>query len=81
LKTLIKTHVNKMNYIVNNSYSFPEGIIAQIHVFSKQLEKHINVDCTVSVLSSFPIFLHDYYGNSSIKDIIYKDGADSVIEL
>jgi hypothetical protein len=67
---LIETHLNKMNYIVNDSYSFPENIIPQLDVFSKQLEKYINIDSTVSVLNSFPIFLHDYYGNTKIKSLI-----------
>ncbi|MES2140022.1 MAG: hypothetical protein V4511_09960 [Bacteroidota bacterium] len=70
---LIETHLNKMNYIANDLYSFPENIISQLHIFSNQLEKYINVDSTVGVLNSFPIFLHDYYGNIKIKDIIKKN--------
>lgn len=67
---LIGAHLNKMNYIANDTYSFPENIIPQPHIFSKQLTKYINIDSTVGVLNSFPIFLHDYYGNTKIKDII-----------
>lgn len=69
-KKLIETHLSKMNYITNDVYSLPESIIFQSHIFSKQLIKYINVDSTVAVLNSFPIFLHDYYGNTKIKDII-----------
>lgn len=66
-KKLINMHLKKMNEIVHNSYEFPKMLIDQITIFNKQIEKHINVDSTVAVLSSFPIFLHDYYGNEEIK--------------
>lgn len=67
---LIETHLFKMNYIVNSAYSLPENIIPQLDVFSNQLVKYINIDSTVGVLNSFPVFLHDYYGNNKIKEII-----------
>lgn len=66
-KDLINSHLKKMHYIVNNSYSFPSDVIPQIIIFLKQLEKYINVDSTVAVLSAFPIFIHDYYGNENLK--------------
>ena len=58
-----------MNYIISNTYSLPNGIVEQNIIFSKQLEKYIYPKKLVAVLSSFPIFLHDYYGN---KEIIRK---------
>ena len=64
---VIDTHLKKMNNVVNNSYEFPDEIIDQLTIFNKQIEKHINIDKTVAVLSSFPIFLHDYYGNEDLK--------------
>lgn len=66
-KFIITNHLKKMNYIVTDSFSLPDEIIEQFIVFSKQLEKHINPKSTVAVLSAFPIFLHDYYGNQGIK--------------
>ena len=57
----------KMNYIVTGSFSFPTAIVPQLTIFSKQLDKLINVSLVVAVLSSFPIFLHDYYGNEGLK--------------
>jgi hypothetical protein len=69
-KELINSHLKKMHYIVNNSYSFPSEVIPQIVIFLNQLEKYINVDSTVAVLSSFPIFIHDYYGNENLKRLI-----------
>lgn len=66
-KELINVHLKKMNEIVNNSYGFPNDIIEQLVIFNNQLEKYIKIDETVAVLSSFPVFLHDYYGNEGIK--------------
>ncbi len=66
-KELIVAHLKKMNEIVNSTYEFPAVIVDQLTIFHKQLEKHINIDQTVAVLSAFPIFLHDYYGNEELK--------------
>ena len=66
-KQLINSHLKKMNFIVNNSFIFPNDLISQFIIFSKQSEKYININSTVAVLSAFPIFLHDYYGNDKIK--------------
>jgi hypothetical protein len=71
-KQLIKVHLLKMNYIVNNIFEFPEVIEPQLDIFSKQLEKYINMPCPmVSVLSAFPVFIHDYFGNNITKELIY----------
>ena len=64
---LINAHLKKMNKIVHNSYIFPNDIIEQIIIFDNQLTKYIDLDKTVGVLSAFPVFLHDYYGNEEIK--------------
>ena len=66
-KKLIENHLKKMNEVINSSYEFPIAIVDQITIFNKQLEKYINIDKTVAVLSAFPIFLHDYYGNEELK--------------
>lgn len=63
---LIDFHLKKMNKIVNNSYTFPNEIIDQLTIFKNQLEKYINIDAKVSVLSAFPVFIHDYFGNNLI---------------
>ena len=67
---LLKVHLEKMNYIVNDSCEFPQNIIPQPDIFMKQLEKYINIDSTVGVLSAFPLFVHDYYGNKKTKKIV-----------
>jgi len=69
-KSLINVHLIKLNFLINEKDAFPEKIISQIEIFEKQLEKHINIDSTVSVLNSYPVFLHDYYGNENIKILI-----------
>ena len=62
-KTLIKAHVFKMNYLVNDSYSMPQNIEAQSTIFENQYTKYINHKCPkVAVLSAFPIYVLDYYG-------------------
>lgn len=65
-KQIIITHLMKMNYIVLSYYTTPEEIFDQLTIFSKQLEKYIEPNSVVSVLSAFPVFLHDYYGNVGI---------------
>lgn len=65
-KQLINSHLMKMNFIVNNIFSLPNDLIPQLIIFSKQSEKYININSTVAVLSAFPIFIHDYYGNDKI---------------
>lgn len=65
---LIKLHLSKANFIANEDYSLPKTNISQSDIFLKQLKNYINNDSTVAVLSSFPIFLFDYYG----ADFIYK---------
>jgi len=67
---LIKVHLKKLNYIVNNNYSLPTYNISQNDIFLNQLVKFINIDLTVAVLSSFPIFLFDYYGNDYIVKLL-----------
>lgn len=67
---LIALHLKKMNHIVHDSYALPSLVINQHNIFLKQLEKFIQVDETVAVLSSFPIFLFDYYGCKSMNDLI-----------
>lgn len=59
---LIELHLSKMNQIVHDDFAIPQELIPQNIVFQNQLEKYIQIDKTVAVLSSFPIFVFDYYG-------------------
>lgn len=68
---IILAHLCKMNYIVNSTNKFPQKLESQSDIFTKQLEKYINKKCPkVSVLSAFPIFIHDYYGNKKTMVLI-----------
>jgi hypothetical protein len=71
-KELLDKHLKKMNYIVTNKFSIPNVYIPQVDIFQKQLEKYINVDQTVAVLSPFPVFVFDYYGYEKIFKILNK---------
>lgn len=65
---LIRAHVSKMNYLVNDVFDLPIQIELQSVIFSKQMEKHINHKCPkVAVLSAFPIYVLDYYGIETLK--------------
>ncbi len=65
---LIRAHVSKMNYLVNDVFDLPIQIELQSVIFSKQMEKHINHKCPkVAVLSAFPIYVLDYYGVETLK--------------
>lgn len=68
-KTLIQANAFKLNHLVNDNYSMPENYISQKAVFEKQLSKHILQQCPhVAVLSSFPLYIIDYYGVERIKE-------------
>jgi hypothetical protein len=67
---LIDLHLKKINFIVFNDFSIPQKHITQLDIFKNQLEKYINIDSTVAVISAFPIFLFDYYGYIAINNLI-----------
>lgn len=60
---LLLLHLSKMNYIVYSQYQLPTNIISQDLIYNNQLAKYIAPSSTVGVLSAFPAFLHDYFGN------------------
>ena len=73
-KELIEAHLSKMNYIMKDSYHFPDCTYHQLEIFYSQLKKYINQDCPhVAVLSPFPIYLLDYYGITKLKEIMKQD--------
>jgi len=69
---LIELHLKKMNYVTNENYTLLSEHYSQYDIFSKQLEKYISIDSTVAVLSSFPVFLFDYYGHDFICELLLK---------
>ena len=69
-KIIIEENSKKVNFVVNNDYSFPDEQIQQIEIFEKQKEKYLDIHNKVAVLSAFPIFLADYYGYAKLREII-----------
>ena len=69
-KELIDSHLRKMNYIVTDKFIFPTNIISQETIFQNQLTKFIHINATVSVISAFPVFIHDYFGNVRTKELL-----------
>lgn len=67
---LIALHLKKMNFIVNSNFLIPKDRISQEEIFIKQLEKYINIDATIAILSAFPIFIFHYYGYNAINKLI-----------
>lgn len=64
-KLLISTHLKKMNYLCDNKFLLPIQLFTQSRIFSDQITKYITPHSKVAVLSSFPVFVHDYYGNEN----------------
>ena len=67
---LLRIHLSKMNYIVNDNYTLPETSFSQSEIFINQRKKYIDIDSTVAVLSGFPLFILDYFGISKLSEII-----------
>lgn len=66
-KILVENHLYKMNFLVNNQFSFPRENYPQSVIFENQRIKYIDIDSTVAVLSGFPIFIFDYYGHKTLE--------------
>ena len=63
---IIEEHVKKANYIVNDTFECSKLDIIQQEILENQKEKFITTENKVAVLSSFALFLRDYYGYSQI---------------
>lgn len=74
---LLRLHLCKSNCIVAGCFTLPEQIIPQELIFQNQLSRYILPTATVSVLSAFPLFIHDYFGNVRTKEIILSEEGDS----
>ena len=55
-------NVSKANYICNDKYEMPENKedISQDKLFVAMKQKFVDVNQTVAILNSFPIFLFEY---------------------
>lgn len=62
-KELIFAHTCKANYLVHDTFEFPNSLISQEAIFENQMDKYISHKCPkVAVLSAFPLYVLDYYG-------------------
>ncbi|OCH11038.1 hypothetical protein [Aliivibrio sp. 1S128] len=68
-KSLNLAHLKKMNHLVNDKNEVPTSIYEQFTILKNQIEKHIAPNNEVAVLSSYPIFLFDYYGVEAIEEL------------
>lgn len=64
-KNLISAHLCKANFIKNDLFDLPDELIHQLEIFENQIKKFIIPHSQVAVLSGFPLFIHDYYGNEA----------------
>jgi hypothetical protein len=67
---IINQHCQKANFIVNDSFTFPQNIIEQLKILLNQKDKYIDKENKVAVISAFPLFLLDYYGVEVLKNRI-----------
>lgn len=64
--SIISINLSRANKLVNNEFELPNRILSQIDIFQNQLTKHINPNSEISVISAFPLMLHEYYGDKLI---------------
>lgn len=74
---ILESNVKKVNCIISSSYSIPTykiyvDDINQSSIFQNQIDKFIKLDNTISVLSSFPFFLIEYFGQPLFERICNK---------
>lgn len=60
---LKEQNIKKANFICNNEFDYPKSKneINQQTIFKNQKEKFVNKKDSVSILSSFPLFLYEYF--------------------
>ena len=67
---IINEHCKKLNFIMINNFDFPSNLFEQKDLLAKQIVLKEQNDNKVSVLSSFPIMLMDYYGVTKLQEKI-----------
>lgn len=72
-RLLIEIHLKKMNLLMRGEFVLPKEHYSQEEIFKSQLENFINVDETIAVLNSFPIFIFDYYN--------YEDFVNKILGI
>ena len=59
---MIQQNVSKANFIVSGRNEMPvmKYVINQIAIFEGQKSKYVDVDESVAILNSFPLFVYEY---------------------
>lgn len=70
---VISEHCKKLQHLMMNNYELPDKYYDQTSIFTKQLEKHIEPNENVAVLSAFPVFLLDYYGHQQFGQTLLQN--------
>ncbi|NQY36446.1 MAG: hypothetical protein HRT37_16000 [Alteromonadaceae bacterium] len=60
--SIIHINLKRANELVNDSVNLPDDILSQDDIFENQKRKHIEPNNLISVISAFPLMLHEYYG-------------------
>lgn len=56
-------NIRKVNFICNDKFDYPvsQNLINQEMIFKNQKEKFVIKEDSISILSSFPLFLYEYF--------------------
>lgn len=76
---VVRMHCVKANFIIKGDMVFPTSYFNQIDIFVVQKSDFIDKDKTVSILSSFPMLLLDFFGHQKLFVLVsgeqIEDGA------
>lgn len=84
---ILGNSLKKANCIVSSTFSIPSTYneykenINQYIIFSKQVNKFIELEQTIAVLGGFPFFLIDYFGENLYKTVIEKNNSNNTYEV
>jgi len=78
---LSRVAVKKSNCIVSDEYILPEYAVflndnTQLNIFRNQVIKFITTDSKVAVLSTFPHFLINHFGNKMYSNVVVSNADD-----
>lgn len=56
-------NIRKVNFICNDKFDYPvsKNLFNQEKIFKNQKEKFVIKEDSISILSSFPLFLYEYF--------------------
>ncbi len=67
-KFINQQNISKANFICNNSNSIPKrkSDVDQEKIFKNELQKYVHAKDSVAILNAFPLFLFEYFKDSSL---------------